>query len=300
MIAVLGGNGQLGRELARRAATDGVALTAFERSAVDIADQDAVAHALDTVRPSLVVNAAAYTKVDLAEQEIAAAERGNVLGPQVLARACAVAGLPLVHISTDYIFDGQKSGPYVESDPVAPLGVYGRTKADGEAAVREALAQHVILRTAWVYGEFGHNFLKTIVRLAGERDELRIVADQRGCPTSTRDLARAILSIAPRLIAGEQVWGTYHFVGTGTTTWHGFAARIVAAQAPLTGRRPQVTAIATADYPTPARRPANSAFDCARFADVFDLRARPWGDEVDEITVAVVKDQQRSAARHVA
>jgi dTDP-4-dehydrorhamnose reductase len=300
MIAVFGGSGQLGRELVRRAGADGVALTAFERSAVDIAEQDAVARALDTARPSLVVNAAAYTKVDLAEKEIAAAERGNVLGPQALARACAAAGIPLVHISTDYVFDGSKIGPYVESDPVDPLGVYGRTKAAGEAAVREALAQHVILRTAWVYGEFGHNFLKTIVRLAGERDELRIVADQRGCPTSTRDLARAILSIAPRLIASEAVWGTYHFAGTGTTTWHGFAARIVAAQAPLTGRRPQVTAIATADYPTPARRPANSTFDCTRFAEVFGLCARPWGDEVDEITVAVVEDQQRSAAWHVA
>jgi dTDP-4-dehydrorhamnose reductase len=300
MIAVFGGNGQLGRELVRRAGADGVALTAFERSAVDIADQGAVARALDTARPSLVVNAAAYTKVDLAEKEIAAAECSNVLGPRVLARACATVGIPLVHISTDYVFDGQKSGPYVESDPVAPLGVYGRTKADGEAAVRDALAQHVILRTAWVYGEFGHNFLKTIVRLAGERDELRIVADQRGCATSTRDLAWAILSIAPRLIAGEPVWGTYHFAGTGTTTWHGFAARIVAAQTPLTGRRPQVTAIATADYPTPARRPANSTFDCARFAEVFGLSARPWGDEVDEITIAVVEDQQRSAARHVA
>jgi dTDP-4-dehydrorhamnose reductase len=300
MILVFGGNGQLGRELARSAAANDLPLQALSHTEADIGDAEAVERAVRNVRPSVVVNAAAYTKVDLAETEVAAAQRGNSVGPRVIAAACAAANVPLVHVSTDYVFDGRKQGPYVESDPIAPLGVYARTKADGETAVRNAVADHVILRTAWVYGEFGNNFLKTMVRLAQQRDELRVVADQRGCPTSTRDLAAAILRMAPRLTAGEAAWGTYHFAGTGTTTWHGFAERIVAAQAPLTGRRPRVTAITTADYPTPARRPANSTFDCSLFARVFGFRARPWSEEADEITVAVVEASQRSEADHAA
>ena len=289
MILVFGGNGQLGQELKRAAEAQGVPIRAFSHSDVDIADAAAVGRAITEVAPALVVNAAAYTKVDLAEKEIVEAERGNVVGPGVLASACATAGLPLIHISTDYVFDGGKTGPYVETDPIAPLGVYGRTKAEGEARVRSALPRHIIMRTAWVYGEFGNNFLKTMVRLARERDEIRVVADQRGCPTSTRDLSAAILRIAPRLAAGDDVWGTYHYAASGVTTWHGFAERVVAAQAPLTGRRPKVTAITTAEYPTPARRPANSTLACDRFAGVFGFAGRPWNDEVDDITAAVVK-----------
>src|SRR6185503_18667613 len=194
----------------------------------------AVRDAISRHRPGLVVNAAAYTKVDLAESEAEAARQGNEIGPGVLARACAAAAIPLVHVSTDYVFDGSKPDAYLETDPITPLGVYGHSKAAGEKAVRDALREHVILRTSWVYGEFGHNFLKTILRLAATRDELRVVGDQRGCPTSTRDLAHAILAIAPRLAARDTVWGTYHFAGTGVTTWHGFASRIVSAQAALT------------------------------------------------------------------
>ncbi|MPZ57859.1 MAG: dTDP-4-dehydrorhamnose reductase [Rhizobiales bacterium] len=298
MILVFGGNGQLGQELAGAAATRDIPLKALARSAADITDPGAIERAFDDVRPSVVVNAAAYTKVDLSEKEVMEAERGNILGPGIVAEACAASGIPLVHMSTDYVFDGQKAEPYVEDDPIAPLGVYGRTKAEGEERVRGALPHHVILRTAWVYGEFGHNFLKTMVRLAQERDELRVVADQRGSPTSTRDLASAILRIAPRLAAGDAVWGTYHFAGSGVTTWHGFAERIVAAQAPLTGRRPRVIPIMTADYPTPARRPANSTFACDRFACVFGFRGRPWSEQTDEIATAVVNAQQRTRLHH--
>jgi dTDP-4-dehydrorhamnose reductase len=298
MILVFGGNGQLGQELARAADRRGLALQALARSSVDICDSIAVEQALAAAKPSVVVNAAAYTKVDQAEKEIEEAERGNVLGPEILAAACAAAATPLVHVSTDYVFDGQKHGAYVEDDPISPLGAYGRTKAEGEDKVRRTQPHHVILRTAWVYGEFGHNFLKTMLRLAGERDELRVVADQHGCPTSTRDIAEAILRVAERLPESDRVSGTYHFCGAGATTWHGFAERIVAAQAPLTGRRPKVSPIATTDYPTPARRPANSVLDSTRFADTFGYRARPWGEETDAITVAVVSAQ--SASRHVA
>ncbi len=164
-------------------------------------------------RPALVVNAAAYTKVDLAESEAQAAFRVNADGAGIIGAACA--GIPLVHISTDYVFDGAKSSPYLEDDPVAPLNVYGQSKAAGERAVRETSPHHVIIRSSWIYGEFGHNFLKTMLRLAATRDELRVVADQHGSPTSTRDLSAALLTIAPRLIAGEDVWGTYHFTATG-------------------------------------------------------------------------------------
>ncbi len=298
MILVFG-HGQLGAELTRAAAALRVPLTALAHGAVDIADAAAVGDAIAHHRPALVVNAAAYTKVDLAEADIDAARRGNEIGPGVVARACAAEDVPLIHVSTDYVFDGTKAGAYVENDPIAPLGVYGRTKAAGEAAVRGALSHHVILRTSWLYGAFGHNFLKTMLRLASERDELRVVADQRGCPTSTRDLADAILQIAPRLTARETVWGTYNFAGSGATTWHGFATRIVAAQAPLTGRRPTVVPITTPEFPTPARRPANSELDCGLFATTFGFGGRPWTEETDTITRALVTATLGTAS-HVA
>jgi dTDP-4-dehydrorhamnose reductase len=276
-----------------------IALTALTRAQSDISDQTAVAAALAEYRPSLVVNAAAYTNVDRAETETSAALNANAHGPAVLASACADVEIPLVHISTDYVFDGSKARAYQESDPINPINAYGHSKAAGEAAVRRLHSRHIILRTSWLYGEFGHNFLKTIVRLAQEREELRVVADQRGSPTSTRDLAAAILRIAPRLAMGEKVWKTYHFTGSGVTTWHGFASCIVAAQAPLTGRKPRVTAITTAEFPTPARRPANSELDYSLFEQTFGFRARAWAEEVTEITQAVVLAQQGIAA-HVA
>lgn len=282
MIAIFGGGGQVAQELIAACGARDIEARAFTRAEADIAEADAVAHALAAARPSVAINAAAYTKVDLAEREIEAATRANAVGPAVLAAACAAAGVPLVHLSTDYVFDGMKQGAYVESDATAPLGVYGRTKLAGEDAVRKAQPRHVILRTSWVFGPFGHNLLKTVLRLARERDELRFVADQHGCPTATADIAEAILRVAPRLAAREPVAGTYHFAGTGETTWHGFVARVVEAQAPFTGRRPRVVPIATADYPTAARRPANSVLDSGLFATTFGLRARPWQERVDE------------------
>jgi dTDP-4-dehydrorhamnose reductase len=281
MILVFGSGGQLGQELVGLARASNVPLAALTRAQADISDPTQVERALAEIRPSIVLNASAYTKVDRAEAEEATAFQANATGPEILARACAGSGRPLIHVSTDYVFDGTQSGAYRESDPVAPLGVYGRSKLAGEEAVRRHLPQHVIVRTSWVYGIHGANFLKTILRLAGERDELRIVGDQNGCPTSTVDLAQALLAVAQALGEGRAVPGTYHFAGTGVTTWHGFASRIVEAQRPFTGRLPSVVPIRTEEYPTPAARPANSELDSSLFGRTFGFTARPWETAVD-------------------
>jgi dTDP-4-dehydrorhamnose reductase len=292
MILTFGADGQLGRELAECAARQGMPIRLLGRAEADIADAEAVECAMSAVSPALVVNTAAYTKVDRAESEPEAAFRSNASGPGILAAACAKAGIPLLHISTDYVFDGTKHGAYVESDMIAPLGVYGRSKAEGEANIRKALDRHVIMRTSWVYGVYGANFLKTVLRLAHESDELRIVTDQCGCPTGTADLAEAILAIAPRLAKGEAPWGTYHFAGQGVTTWHGFATEVVDRQALHTGRRPVVIPITTAEYPTPARRPANSELDSSRFAAAFGIRAQDWRARVRQVTAALLTQVQ--------
>ena len=205
-------------------------------------------------------------------------------GARTLAEAAAAVGAPILHLSTDYVFDGSKAGAYTEDDALAPLNVYGRSKADGGAAVRAANPRHLILRTSWVYGRYGRNFLKTMLRFAAERDRLRVVADQRGCPTASADIAEAILAVHAVLARGDDAaTGTFHFAGTGVTSWHGFAEAIVAAQAAYTGRRPPVDAIATADHPTAARRPANSQLNSSCFAKAFGMRARSWREQVEEV-----------------
>lgn len=289
MILVFGGNGQLGQELSRKALEHDTPLTALPRSEVDIADAEQVNAAMLRHRPNIVVNAAAYTAVDQAEDEYDVALRANAHGPAILASACKSADIPLIHISTDYVFDGKKNGAYCESDAIAPIGAYGRTKAAGEDAVRSGTPKHLIIRTAWVYSEFGKNFLKTILRLARERDELRVVADQHGSPTSTAALASAILSIAPRLQNEDTAWGTYHFSGTGVTTWHGFAEWIVSVQARHTHHRPKVTPIATQDYPTKAMRPANSALDCSLFKRAFGITPEVWTIDSERVTNALLR-----------
>jgi dTDP-4-dehydrorhamnose reductase len=299
VILVFGGNGQLGQELIRAAAVRATVLRALSHAEADIADASAIATALALWKPNLVVNAAAYTKVDLAETELEEARRGNEIGPAVVAAACARAGVPMVHISTDYVFDGSKEGAYLESDPACPISAYGRSKAAGEEAVRSHLAQHVILRTAWVYSEFGHNFLKTVLRLAATRDELRIVSDQHGSPTSAGELAEAVLNVAAAFVHDRTLAGTYHFTAAGVTTWHGFASRIVAIAAPVTGRNPRVIPIGTADYPTPAKRPANSRLDCRSFVKTFGFLPRHWTVGVDATTRALV-DSVQQAGSHVA
>lgn len=274
---MFGSGGQLGRELARASWPDGVQPVCPPEADADITEPGAVERWIATPDVGCVINAAAYTAVDRAESERELAFRVNCDGPRVLARACANAHVPLIHVSTDYVFDGTKSGAYTEDDPVCPLGVYGESKAAGEAAVREALRQHVIVRTAWVFSAFGHNFVKTIVRLAAERDRLRVVADQFGRPTPAADLARGLIAVVAKHARGGDVgWGTYHFAGAGRASWHDLATSTVELQAIYTQRRPPVDPIATSDYPTPARRPLNSELETTRFVEEFACEPRPW------------------------
>lgn len=277
---ITGGSGQVGGAVARQACAAGRAVIAPTRAELDLADPAALARTVRETRPAAVINCAAYTAVDRAESEPDLAFALNAEAPAALARACAELGVPLVQVSTDYVFDGTSSVPYIEDDPVAPLGVYGRSKASGEDAVRASGARHAIVRTAWVVSAGPRNFIDTMLRLAAERDEVRVVADQHGCPTSAEDLAAALLAIAAD--PGERS-GTWHCTNSGHTTWHGLADRVFSGQAARGLRRPQLTAITTADYPTPAARPTHSRLDCARLAADFGLALRPWQQAVDAI-----------------
>ncbi|HVZ13389.1 MAG TPA: dTDP-4-dehydrorhamnose reductase, partial [Bauldia sp.] len=244
MILVLGGHGQLGTELMMRARAGDIPLTAVGHDEVDVGDPRTIARAVARYRPTVIVNAAAFNNVDRAEAQPAAAQRVNALGPSVVAASAKRAGLPVIHISTDYVFDGEKAGSYREDDPVGPINVYGRTKEKGEEGVRNGHARHLILRTSWLYGVHGANFVKTVVRLAKEKETLGFPAAQRASPTSTADMARAILLAAAALGTDFTGWGTYHVAGPGSASRHEMAVAIVEAQARFTRKRPAVEIIA--------------------------------------------------------
>ena len=281
-LLLLGGNGQVGRELRRSLAPLGevVVATRDGADAAAVADFDApgtLAELIARVAPDVVANAAAYTAVDKAETDAAAAFRANAEAPAAIAQACAEAGALLVHYSTDYVFDGSATRPYREGDATAPLGVYGASKLAGEEAIRASGARHAILRTAWVYAAHGRNFLLTMLRLANERDELRVVADQVGVPTPAAWIADATAEVIRR---GVRESGTWHLVADGETSWHGFAEAIVE-QAHALGflpRKPRVTAIPASAYPTPARRPAYSVLDTTNLRRDFAVVPPDWRD----------------------
>ncbi|MCC4595781.1 dTDP-4-dehydrorhamnose reductase [Xanthomonas campestris pv. phormiicola] len=284
---VFGANGQVGQELLRALARHGPLLATTrsgrlpDGSACEIADFDqpqTLSALLDRLRPTAVVNAAAYTAVDRAEQERDAAHRANAEAPAAIAGWCAAHGLPLVHYSTDYVFDGQGTRPYPEDAPTAPLGVYGATKLAGEEAIRASGAQHLIFRTAWVYAAHGSNFLRTMLRVGAERDELRVVADQVGTPTPAALIADVTAQVLEQRAVAQS--GTWHLTAAGETTWHGFAKAIFeeALAAGLLARAPRVLPIATAEYPTPARRPAYSRLDICKLQRDFSLVLPQWRD----------------------
>jgi dTDP-4-dehydrorhamnose reductase len=286
----IGASGQLGRELLDRAKNFGVETTALSRRQLDLTDGEAAAEAVLEAEADAVVMAAAYTAVDQAEIEEGLAFAVNAEAPGAIARACAERGLPLVHVSTDYVFDGTKPSAWVETDPVSPVNVYGRSKAAGEAAVTASGARAMILRASWLFSPFGSNFVKTMLRLAQTRSELSVVDDQRGRPTAAGDLAEFILGSAlPRLVSETDptASGIFHFAGEGATSWRGFAEAIFDL---AEGPRPKVIPIATADYPTPAARPLNSVLDCSKLERTFVVRPRSWRLGLSE-TLATLRRQ---------
>lgn len=274
-ILIIGHNGQVAHAL-NTGGFEGIAHVTLGRDLADITDKEALARAFVTYNPRLVVNAAAYTFVDKAETERNLAFAVNRDGAASLAELCAGAGIPLIHISTDYVFDGRKRSPYVEADPITPLNVYGASKAEGEAVIRSKLREHVILRTSWVYSPTGSNFVKTMLRLGESRDELTVVDDQYGAPTAARDIAAAIATIAARLLNGDELYGTYHLTGSGETSWCGFAREIFSLSALHGVKAPKVTAISAKDYPTPAQRPKDSRLDCEKVERAFGIRLPAW------------------------
>jgi dTDP-4-dehydrorhamnose reductase len=285
-VLVLGCSGQVGVEL-MRARWARAKVTGLTRPQFDMTTPETIAATISALQPELVVNAAAYTAVDDAEIDEPGAFAVNAHGPMMLAQECCRHAIPLIHLSTDYVFDGSARRPYRESDPVRPINAYGRSKAAGEAAVRQYLPQHVIVRTAWVHASHGKNFVRTMLRLACERDEVGVVADQFGSPTAAVDIAVAIVQIAGRIAPLQgppgAPWGTYHLTAQGETSWYGLAERIFERLERTGKRRPALRPITAADYPGHAVRPACSVLDCTLIERAFGLKRPTWQDGLDRV-----------------
>lgn len=296
-LLIAGWQGQIARGLVEAApGCPDVKACAVGRAALDICEARSIERALSQIEPSIVINSAAYTAVDKAESEPERAFALNRDGARLLAEAAARRGIPIIHISTDYVYDGHKPEPYVEDDATQPMTVFGRSKLEGEAAIKEANAKHVILRTAWVFSPTGRNFVKTMLAQAAEQTQVRVVDDQRGSPTYAPHLVAAILELARQLSArkdneGAQdgPWGIYHAAGTGMTTWRGFAEEVFRRSAALGGPVAEVEPIKSADYPTPAQRPMNSQLDCSKLERTFGLRLPQWQQGVAECVERLVR-----------
>lgn len=297
-LLVTGTSGQLAQSLLEAGHEAGIDVFAIRRPQFDLTIPGTIRAALLDAAPDIVVNAAAYTAVDKAETEPELANAVNAGGSAELARQCETQGIALVHISTDYVFDGTKASPYVENDPTGPANAYGRSKLAGETAVAAACERHIVLRTAWVHSPFGANFVKTMLRLAGSRPELRVVDDQRGSPTYAPHLARVVLAIARQLPGRDEgssahaaPWGIYHAAGAGETTWCGFAREIFRVSAELGGPTAEVEAITTADYPTPAKRPGNSRLDCGKLERRFCITLPDWREGARQCVERLLQDR---------
>lgn len=287
-VLLLGSAGQVGREIAELAASQHVPLRACTREHVDLAHPETLRPLFKQEMPSVVINAAAYTAVDKAETDETTAFAVNGHACEVLADLCAAHNVPLVHFSTDYVFDGLLGRAYTEDDVPKPTGIYGHSKLHGERAIASRWERHVILRISWVFGRYGPNFVKTILRLARQRDELKVVNDQWGCPCAARHVAEVALDIAQQLAGGKHFYGTFHYADQPPTTWHGFAEDIVATARelgmPLSAKR--VVGIPTRDYPTPARRPAYAVLNSEKLRQVWGIPARDWTECLPEVLQA--------------
>lgn len=281
-LLVLGAGGQIGRALVELAGDHALGL---DRAACDISDASSVARAMSAPGLSMVVNCAGFTAVDRAESEQSRAFAVNREGAAIVARAACLRHLPMIHISSDYVYDGAREGYYREEDALAPLNVYGASKAAGDVAVAAANPMHLLLRVSWVFGIHGVNFVKTMLRLGREQSELRIVDDQRGRPTEATDIARAILTMASACRQpGFKGWGTYHFAGTPTTTWYGFARAIFDRR---NGRSPRLVPITSEEYPTPARRPLNATLCCAKIRRTFAIDQPDWRTSLSRVLAVI-------------
>lgn len=279
-ILVSGKSGQLGRCLFDAASARNIPLILAGRPDFDVTDRASMDRAITDAKPSVIINAAAYTAVDKAEAEPERCYAVNRDGAGQLAEVAWRHTLPFIHVSTDYVFDGQKPSAYCEDDATAPLGVYGRSKLEGELAVLAAHPEALIVRTSWVYSAYGSNFLLTMLRIARSKPSLRVVDDQHGCPTSAHDLADTLLKISSHFLHRGRPAGIYHLSGTGETTWFGLATEIFANLRARGLRAPNLVAITTADYPTPARRPRNSRLDCTKIKREFGIKLPPWPNSV--------------------
>ncbi|MGY3408346.1 dTDP-4-dehydrorhamnose reductase [Bradyrhizobium sp. GM5.1] len=299
-LYVIGGEGQVARSLRDAAALDNdIAFGYGARPAVDLLRPSSIEEALADFRPDVVINPAAYTAVDRAETEPHQAFALNRDGARATAAVAADQGVPIIHLSTDYVFDGKKEGAYIESDPVAPQGVYGRSKLEGELAVAESNPKHIVLRTSWVYSPFGSNFVRTMLRLAEQRDRLQVVDDQLGCPTYAPDIAVAIIAIA-RQVAGSR-WnqrfaGVTHLAGPDALSWCDFAKEIVRGAAERGGRAVPIDPIATSDYPTAALRPANSTLSTERLSATFGIRLPPMSESLSDCLDRLIPPKQGKAS----
>ncbi|WP_102385703.1 dTDP-4-dehydrorhamnose reductase [Vibrio cyclitrophicus] len=277
---ITGCNGQVGSCLTKQLAdNENKTVLALDRAHLDITNQEAVSAAVAEFRPTIIINAAAHTAVDKAEEEVELSYAINRDGPKYLAEAAQSVGAAILHISTDYVFEGNKAGEYVETDAINPQGVYGESKLAGEIAVAEACEKHIILRTAWVFGESGNNFVKTMLRLGESRDALSIVGDQFGGPTYAGDIANALVQIAKRINQGDAVeYGVYHYSGLPHVSWFEFAGAIfdVAVEQGVLEKEPTLTSITTEQYPTPAKRPSNSRLSTEKITLGFSVKASDW------------------------
>ncbi len=278
-ILVIGSDGQLGRELVRFGKETGLEMVGFDLPELDITDRRQVKKTLEKQGPEIVINAAAYTDVERAEDERKSAFSANSDAPAFLAEECDRTGAALIHISTDFVFGGDKKSPYLESDVARPLSVYGSSKLEGEKRIMERLRRYLIFRTSWLYGVYGNNFVKTMLKFAGEKESVNVVSDQRGSPTCAADLAEALLFVSGRVVGGAKIeWGIYHFCGLGITTWEIFAKQAyeIAKNLKILSKTPEVLPVSTGEFPAKAKRPLFSALDCAKIKKNFGITPPPW------------------------